>query len=78
MEIISSFIHPYIFVGDEGVYVEGVKRIFRWESDVIVLQSGKRLEISGDGLRIEYKSADTILVSGRVEKIEFFSGKRKC
>lgn len=77
MEIISGLIHPYIFVGDEGAFIEGVKKVVRWEEECIEILSGGRLSIEGERLRIEYKSMDTILVKGRIKSISFSKGRTK-
>ncbi len=77
MEVISGFIRPYIFVGDEGAFIEGVKKIVKWEETCIEILSGGRLCIEGERLKIEYKSLDTILVKGRIESISFLKGNKK-
>lgn len=73
MELVMDFISPYIFIGAEGVMIEGVRRISFWEKDKIELQLvGKNMSIEGRNLNFEYKSDEVIMISGSVEKIEFF------
>ena len=71
MQIISGLIHPYIFVGDEGAFIEGVKKVVKWQEDCIEIISGGSISIEGEKLKIEYKSMDTILVNGKIKSISF-------
>ena len=71
MEIISGLIRPYIFVGDEGAFIEGVKKVIKWQEDCIEIFSGGSISIEGEKLKIEYKSMDTILVNGKIKSISF-------
>lgn len=79
MELVMDFISPYIFIGAEGVMIEGVRRITLWEEEKIELQlTRSNMAIEGKGLNFEYKSDEVIMISGSVEKIEFFKkGKKK-
>ncbi len=79
MELVMDFISPYIFIGAEGVMIEGVRRITLWEEEKIELQlTRSNMTIEGKGLNFEYKSDEVIMISGSVEKIEFFKkGKKK-
>lgn len=73
MELVMDFISPYIFIGAEGVMVEGVNRITFWEEGKIELQLTRRnMTIEGKNLNFEYKSDEIIMISGSVERIEFF------
>ena len=77
MEIMCGFLHPYVFVGPEGVLVEGIKRIYLWNGERIELMAGKRIVILGEKLEIEYKSMDSVLIKGKRDDIYFVREKRK-
>ena len=71
MEMISDFLSPYIFIGSEGILIEGVKSIYKWENGLMELRAGnRRITIHGKKLRPEYKTNDMMLIKGKAEKIE--------
>ena len=77
MEMIMNFLCPYIFIGPEGVLVEGVRRVCKWNDECIELISGDRIiTIEGCKLKMQYKSMDSLLVNGTVKQIGFQRGRR--
>ncbi|MBR6633949.1 MAG: YabP/YqfC family sporulation protein [Clostridia bacterium] len=77
MEIIANFLNPYVFIGSEGILVEGIRRVGKWQNECIEVESAdKVLTICGERLKMEYKSMDSLLVKGRIEKIEFRRSRR--
>lgn len=77
MEILCGFLHPYVFIGPEGVLVEGIRRIYLWNGDRIELMAGRRITILGERLEIEYKSLDSVLIKGRVTEVSFMKERGK-
>lgn len=76
MEMISDILSPFIFIGPEGILIEGVKSVHKWEEGTMEVSAGnKRLTVFGKKLRPEYKSGDSLLIKGRIEKIEL--GRRR-
>ena len=77
MEILCGFLHPYVFIGPEGVLVEGIRRIYLWNGDRIELMAGRRITILCERLEIEYKSLDSVLIKGRVTEVSFMKERGK-
>lgn len=76
MEMISDFLSPFIFIGSEGILIEGVKSVYKWEEGTMDVRAGnKRLTVCGRKLRPEYKSGDSLLIKGKIEKIELGRSK---
>lgn len=72
MELLADFLNPYILIGAEGILIDGIKRICEWNDECIeVVSGGKIITVCGKGLKMLYKSMDSMLVSGKVERIEF-------
>lgn len=77
MEIIANFLNPYVFIGTEGILIEGIRKVSKWQNECIEVESSaKTLVICGERLKMEYKSMDSLLVRGRIEKIEFKRSER--
>ncbi len=75
MEKIAELLTPYVFVGNEGMLIDGIKCVHKWEEDCIQLIAvGKIITVEGRRLKLEHKSLDSILISGRITTIIF--GKR--
>lgn len=71
MEMISDFLNPYIFIGSEGILIEGVKKVYKWENGLMEIRAGnKRVAVYGKKLCPEYKTNDMLMIKGTVEKIE--------
>ena len=69
--MISDFLSPYIFIGSADILIEGVKNVYKWDSDLMELRAGnKRVAVYGKKLRPEYKTNDMLLIKGKVDKIE--------
>lgn len=75
MERLAGFLTPFIFVGPEGALIEGVKRILRWDECEIALLAGRTVVILGKGLKVGYKSSDSVLIKGRITAINFEGGR---
>lgn len=72
MEIIADFLNPYILIGAEGILVEGIRRVCKWEDNCIILTTvNSKITVTGKGLRPEYKSLDSLLVKGKVDSVGF-------
>ncbi len=71
MERLADFLTPFIFVGPEGALIEGVKRIVGWDECEIEIEAGRRIAISGNRLKVGYKSSDSVLIKGRIREIRF-------
>lgn len=68
---------PYIYIGEHGILIEGVKSIRKWESGTIVVVSPLgSIRITGKGLEINQRTPDHILIQGKTLSIEF-EEKRK-
>ena len=77
MEIIANFLNPYVFIGSEGILIEGIRKVGKWQNECIEVEaSDKVLTICGERLKLEYKAMDSLLVRGRIEKIEFRRSRR--
>ena len=77
MELIAGFLTPYIYVGEQGILIEGIKSIRRWENGTIVVASPLgSIRIIGKGLEIDQRTEDHLLIKGRATSIEF-EGKSK-
>lgn len=76
-KMLGDFLNPYIIIGADGILVDGIKRVCKWENEKIeAVSKDKRIIISGEKLKMEYKTLDSLLVRGKVEKIEFARDKR--
>ena len=72
METIGGFLTPYIFVGEEGILIEGIRRIVKWEESCIeVALLRGRVAVEGKGLRLEHKTLDSMLVTGHIHSLAF-------
>lgn len=77
MEFIDDFLEPYMLIGAHGILVESIRQVCKWEDKTVEIVSGnKRVTITGEDLKIEYKSLDSLLVKGKVKEIEFERKKR--
>ena len=71
MDIIKDIFKPYIFLSGEGLLVEGTVRLCLWQKDCIILKSGDKIKISGEELKLEHRGCGTVLVQGKIRKLEF-------
>lgn len=75
MELIAGFLTPYILVGKEGAFVDGVKRILRWDEEEITIEGSEKVTFFGKNLKVGYKTADSVLIKGKISSV-VFGGKR--
>lgn len=72
MELLFDFLAPYIFIGAEGIIIEGVKHIKKWDRGEIVVTSPiNTITLAGKKLEIEQKTTDTLLIKGAVSSMTF-------
>ena len=75
---VNALMSSYIFVGPDGVLIEGVRKIHKWEQECIELSAERKIIVMGSRLRVEYKSMDSLLIKGEVSCISFLGrGGRK-
>ena len=77
MKMISDLFEPDILVGAEGVLIDGIEALCKWENDIIEVRAKRKtVTVKGTNLRLEYKSLDALMVRGNVETIEFARRKK--
>ncbi len=77
MEVFADFLHPYILIGADGILIDGIKKVCKWNDDTIeALTHNTLVTVKGKKLKMEYKTQDSLLVSGRVASVEFGKVKK--
>ncbi len=72
MEVFADFLHPYILIGADGILIDGIKRVCKWGDETVEAATrDKIITVKGKRLKMEYKTQDSLLVSGMVEAVEF-------
>lgn len=68
---------PRLLVSGETGIIDNVKKIVFITENSIVVDHGSRFSaINGDGLRVKMIEEERMVITGKIQSVEFYSGKK--